>query len=158
MESAGTHKDSATAPVWLLVLPVAYLAHLCEEWWGGPGFPMWTQVTLGADVSEARFLVINATALPLIAGGTIAAVLSRHLAPFVVALSSLFVLNGVVHLLLTLAFATYSPGTITGVVLYLPLGGLALRTMSRRLPGRVFTRSVIAGVVVHAFVSLMALA
>lgn len=151
------HRDNGPAPRWALLLIAAYVAHLCEELWGGPGFSAWTRTTLGAEVSPSRFLVINGSALPLFTAGIIGAVSSRHLAWFAAALSSLFVLNGVVHLLATAAFATYSPGTITGALLYLPLGGFTLHRMARVLPRRVFTRAAFAGVAVHALATIAAL-
>jgi len=70
--------------------------------------------------------------------------------------SALLFLNGALHLLATAAFATYSPGVVTGALLYLPLGGLALFYLSRLLPSPMFTRAVLAGIAVHAVVALAA--
>lgn len=148
---------SSTAPRWSTLLPLAYLAHLAEEWWGSPGFSAWAQAVLGAEVSPERFIVINAVAFPLFAIGTICAVRSNRFGWFAAALSSLLVLNGVLHLLATVGFGTYSPGTVTGVVLYLPLGGLVLRHMSRTLQSQAFSRAVIAGIVAHVVVAIAAI-
>jgi len=156
MVTAHAHGDDTTAPRWLLLLPAAYVAHLCEEWWGGPGFPAWTQATFGAEISPTRFLAINAIALPLFIAGTIGAVRNHRFALVAAAFSALFFVNGVVHLLASAAFGTYSPGTITGALLYLPLGGFALVSMSRLLPSPVFSRAVFAGIAAHALVSFVA--
>jgi hypothetical protein len=139
-------------------LVAAYIAHLCEEWWGGTGLPRWFHSTLGADVSPDRFLAINTVALPLFVAGMTGAISSSRLAWIAVALSALLLLNGVIHLLATAAFATYAPGTVTGTLLYLPLGGLVLSSMSRSLPGPVFRRAVIGGIAAHALVTLIAFA
>jgi hypothetical protein len=141
-----------------VLLPLAYVAHLCEEWWGGPGFSAWTHAVLGAEVSPERFILINAVALPVFAIGTVYATRSNRFAWFAAALAALLVLNGALHLLATVGFATYSPGTITGVLLYLPLGGLVLRHMSRKLSGQVFARAVLAGIVAHALIAVAAFA
>jgi len=153
---ARAHGGRDAAPRWALLLPVLFVAHLCEEFWGGPGFSAWARATLGAEVSPSRFLGINTVGLLLFTAGVIGAVRSRHLAWIAAAVSSLFLLNGVLHLLATVAFAAYSPGTITGALLYVPLGGLALLSMKRSLPGPVFGRAVLAGIAVHALATFAA--
>ena len=155
-----THQTSrsSAAPRWSALLPLAYVAHLAEEWWGGPGFSAWAHAVLGAEVSPDRFILINAVAFPLFAVGTMCAIRSNRFGWFVAALSTLLFLNGALHLLATVGFATYSPGTVTGAFLYMPLGGLLLRHMSRSLPGQVFSRSVIAGIVAHVLVAVAAFA
>lgn len=150
--------DHRAAPRWAGLLLIAYAAHVCEEWWGGPGFSAWTHQVLGMEVSPSRFIAINAGGLLLFAVGIAAAIRSNRFGWIAAALAALLFLNGTLHLLATVGFATYSPGTVTGVLLYLPLGGLMLRRMSRVLPERVLLRSVMAGVVAHALVALAAFA
>ena len=144
------------APRWVALLPLAYVAHLCEEWWGGPGFSAWVQAVLGAEVSPTRFILINAIAFPLFTIGTILAIRSRRYSWFAATLSALLLLNGALHLLASVGFATYSPGTVTGVLLYLPLGYLVLRHMQFILSVQVFTRAIVAGIVAHAMVAIAA--
>jgi hypothetical protein len=146
----------SVAPFWSLLLPVAYVLHLCEEWWGGPGFSAWASVTLGLEVSQERFLLINAVALPIFAAGSIAAVKIARLSWVAAAFASLLLLNGALHLLATLAFATYSPGTFTGAILYLPLAALLLLVMSRSLTRPAFIFAVSIGICVHVVVALAA--
>lgn len=141
-----------------LLLPLAYLAHLCEEWWGGEGFVAWTQHALGAGVSPVRFLVLNGIAGPLFLAGTVAGIRSPRFAWCLVAFASLVVLNGLLHALATLAFASYSPGVVTGLLLYLPIGGLVLRDGLGRMPTETFRLAVMAGVAVHAVVAVVAFA
>jgi len=148
----------ALAPRWAALLPPAYLAHLCEEWWGGPGFAAWAALTMGMDVSPSRFLAINAVALPLFAVTTVAALRSARFGWLAAALATLLFVNGCLHLLATAVFATYSPGVVTGALLYLPLGGLVCRSMSRSLSAAVFARAVAVGVAAHAVVVVAALA
>ena len=153
----GDPSRATATPRWLLVLPLLQLAHVGEEWWGGPGFSAWTQNTLGMEIAESRFLLINAIGLVLFTAAIVAAVTDRRFAWLAAALSALFVLNGAIHLLLTLAFATYSPGVVTGVLLYLPIAGLALYTLSQRLPRPAFVGAVMVGVAIHAAVTITAL-
>lgn len=155
-EAASRQLRSSVAPLWSLLLPAAYVAHLCEEWWGGPGFPAWASITLGVEVSPERFLLINAVALPIFLAGSIAAVKSARLSWLAAAFASLLLLNGLLHLLATLAFATYSPGTITGAILYLPLGALLLLVMSRSLSWPVLTFAVSIGICIQVVVAVAA--
>jgi hypothetical protein len=156
--AAPSPESSRAAPPWTLLLPVAYVAHLCEEWWGGPGFSAWASTTLGANVSQERFLLINAVALPAFIAGSIAAVRSSRYSWAAAALATIFLLNGALHLLATLAFATYSPGTITGAVLYLPLGAFVLVVMARLLTLSALILSVVMGIGVHVAVAVAAFA
>lgn len=151
-------QSTKAAPGWTVLLLVAYAAHLCEEWWGGPGLPAWATATVGAELEPSRFLAINTIALPLFTAGIIGAVRSRHFAWVTAVLASLFFVNGILHLFATVVFATYSPGTLTGALLFLPLGGLALVSMSRSLPGLDFKWAVFAGIALHTLATFSALA
>ena len=63
-------------------------------------FTEWLAIVAGAPLPRAAFLAINVAA-------------------------GLFI-NGLLHMLAGVVTGTYSPGLFTSVVLYLPLGGLAL--------------------------------
>jgi hypothetical protein len=145
-----------TAPRVVLLLPLAFALHLAEEIWGGMGLPAWSASVLGAGISPARFLAINAVAWPLFALAMLLATRHARCAWFAVALASLLGLNGALHALATLAFATYSPGTLSGVLLYLPLSAWILRRMHRRLPRSTFVGAIVAGIALHAGVALLA--
>lgn len=58
---------SAIRKWWPLMLPIAYLLHLVEEWFGGEGFASWTTRALNAPVSPTRFIVLNSIVWPLFA-------------------------------------------------------------------------------------------
>ena len=152
------NKSGDLAPRASILLSVAYLAHLGEEWWGGPGFSAWTQSTLGSEVSPGRFVLINAIAWPLLTFGIIAALRSRSFAWFAATFAALVTLNGLLHLLTTAAFSSYSPGVVTGLLLYLPLGGFVLLSMSRSLTPPVFTGAIFAGAALHALAAVVAFA
>ncbi len=141
---------------WWLVLPASYLAHLCEEWWGGEGFASWTTRVLGAPVSETRFIVVNGIAAPVFVLGTVLAITKPKRAWFIVTFGTIVLINGLFHVLGTAGSRSYSPGVITGTVLYLPLGIFALRLGRRRLFDTTFWAAVAAGVAIHAMVAVVA--
>lgn len=147
--------ERSGAPRAVLLLPVAVLAHVVEEWFGG--FPAWTATVFGSELSPERFLVINAVGLLLVTAGAVAAVRSREAAWLGVTLAALFTLNALLHLGLSAAYGSYSPGTVTGVVLYLPLGAVVLRRCYATMSGGTFAGSVLLGIGVHAVVTFTAL-
>ena len=135
------------APRAAIFLPVAYLLHLGEEWFGD--LPGWTVNAPGGEVSPEQFLLVNAIAFFLFAVGTLAALRYEGMAWFAAAFAALVGVNGVVHALASVVVGSYAPGTVTGLLLYIPLSVIILRTSATRLPRIVFTGSVVFGVVVH---------
>ena len=66
-----------------------------------------------------------------------------------IAIATIAVLNGMVHLMGTLVTGRYSPGLISGVVLYLPLGALALLRAAYQADPGTMSPGIWAGVAVH---------
>lgn len=139
-----------------LLLPVVLLLHQAEEWFAG--FPEWTRFVVGNGVEPERFLVINAVGFVLITFWTLAAFQERRMAWIVVSLAALLGLNGILHALATVLVGRYSPGTATGLLLSLPLSVVVLRASVARLPGVQVFGAVLAGVLLHAAVTFLALA
>jgi hypothetical protein len=83
---------------------------------------------------------------------------NRGAAWLAVSLAALLGLNGALHLLATVAFGRYSPGTATGVLLYLPLGAVVLRAMAAHLPSSLFARGILVGILAHAAIAVIAFA
>jgi hypothetical protein len=147
-------RDSV-APRIALLLPPAVLLHVVEEWFGG--FPAWTVAVLGDGVSPERFLAVNAVGLVLFTVGTLAALRYSGAAWLVVSFAALFIVNAVLHTLATLGWGLYSPGLITGLLVYIPLGIVVLRKSASRLPKPVFVRAILFGVLFHAVATATAL-
>ena len=143
---------------WPLLLPASYLLHLFEEWFGGEGFAAWTERALGQPVSTTRFLVLNAIVWPLFAALTLVAVKRPAASWFLTSFGTLVVINALLHALGALASSSYSPGLVTGLLLYLPIGTFAIRRGLQQLPASVFARAVFLGVAAHIVVALIAFA
>ena len=138
---------------WLL--PATYAAHVFEEWRGG--FPAWWSRLTGVDLSVERFLVLNEIALALMTVGVVLACTVRRLRWLLVAFGAAVLLNAASHLAACAATRSYSPGTITGALLWLPLGWLTLRAGHAELSRRRFAVGLAVGVAMHAAVALLAL-
>ena len=143
---------------WPLLLPASYLLHLFEEWFCGEGFAVWTERALGQPVSTTRFLILNGVVWPLFAVLTLAAIRRPSLAWFLTSFGTLVVINAVLHGLGSLASSSYSPGLVTGLLLYLPIGTFAIRRGLQQLPAGAFARAVFLGVAAHIVVALIAFA
>jgi len=152
------NQRGTTASWWPLLLSFAYLCHLCEEWWGGVGFVAWTRTALGVEVSPTRFLWLNGLVWPLFLAGTIAAIRVPKFAWFLVTFATILVINGAFHALGSLAYSSYSPGLVTGLLLYFPIGGLVLVRWANRLSPTAYGLAVAAGFLIHALVAVIAFA
>jgi uncharacterized protein with HXXEE motif len=140
--------------VWLFV--PAYAAHLIEEWFGG--FPEWLALITGAPLPRDAFVAINAVAMVMIILATRAALRRDSLGWLAIAIAALLFANGLLHLLGSIMTGAYSPGVVTGVVLYVPLGLLALMRAWTQAPPGFLARGVLFGIGAHALVSLLVFA
>ena len=110
----------AIAPSMMAVLlPATLLTHQLEEYFGE--FPRWYSDLLNANLSNQDFLIINGIGLLIISIVALSYLFNKNNV-LLAALGTLIFTNGIVHLLLSLFTFSYSPGTISGVVLFLPLG------------------------------------
>jgi hypothetical protein len=143
--------DPHRASVWLIA---AYLIPLAEEWFGG--FPEWSRVIREAGVSSQRFILINSIALALFVVLSVTARRRPGLAWFPSTLAAIFLINGVLHALATWRYGVYSPGTVSGLLIYIPLGVLVLREMREYLSESAFIACLGMGAVAHVFISFIA--
>lgn len=141
---------------WPLVMPAAYAVHLAEETWGGPGFVDWMSTHFVADFSLGRFIWINSVAWPTMLAASIMAASAPRWRWLVVPMAVIITINGLLHLGSTLVAGSYSPGLISGIALYLPIGGYALRRVAREAPDPHFGRGVGLGVAIHLLVVALA--
>ena len=138
--------------VWLLV--GAYAAHLVEELVGG--FPNWLGTVIGRPLAGRDFLIINAVGVGAMIVAAYLSATRATLRWLAVGMATVLLVNGLLHLAGSLATGTYSPGLITGIVLYVPLGQLVLLRASDQAPRAFVWRGVLAGLAAHAAVTLTA--
>ena len=146
------NKFGAKQISWLI--PVAYLFHLADEYF--TGFPDWFSRLFKVDLSLNNFIIINS--IGFTATILIAILYSfNKINSFVIAvLGTLFFVNGIVHILASVFTYSYSPGTISGLIFYLPLGFLIYKNIFPLLPEKQRSLSVIVGILVQIIVSVVA--
>jgi hypothetical protein len=104
---------------WFLV---AAVLHVIEEYVYPGGFLRWLRIAVGVAPSVAEAIVINALFLGLVATPIFGEVSSV----FAQSIPALLLANGVAHVVGTVLTTRYSPGVITSVLVFFPLGTYAL--------------------------------
>jgi hypothetical protein len=141
---------------WPLVFPACYLVHLAEEYWGGEGFATWASRLVGADLTVDRFIIINVVGWSLIFIGSVLAIVLVRLRWLVIVFAALVLVNGLAHVLGTLASGSYSPGVASGVLLYVPIGALTLTRAHEVMAPDAFWLSAGLGALLNVVVFLVA--
>jgi hypothetical protein len=122
---------SIGAPLFLWLPALTVAAHLVEEfvWPGGFGrWYRWYHPARASSVTTRFLVIVNAVLvflalLPPLLGGS-----PRGLA-FWLVVAALGAANAFFHLWATLSRRVYSPGVVTGTLLYLPLSVLGYRLL-----------------------------
>jgi hypothetical protein len=138
-------------------LPVAYLLHLLDEYFTGAGFAGWFSGLFKTGLSESNFIIINAVGFTAVLVIAILYTLGKANNFVLAVVGSLFFINGIIHPLVSILTATFSPGTITGVIIYLPLGVLVFKKIFPLLQEQQRMFSVILAIALHILVSVVAL-
>ena len=136
------------------IIPVAYLFHLADEYF--TGFPDWFSQLFKVDLSLYNFIFINSlgfTATIIIA---ILYSFNKINNLFIAVLGMLFFINGIIHIVATILTINYSPGTITGLLFYLPIGYLVYKNIFPLLPKKQKSLSVVLGLSVQIIVAMVA--
>jgi hypothetical protein len=131
---------------WVWLFPATYAVHIAEEYLGGPGFATWVSRAAGRDFTARTFLAVNACALGVMLLVSAAAWARARFSWVVAAFGVVAGANAVAHAAATAVTRSYCPGTLSGVILWLPLGMFALSSARRWLRPAVFVAAVIAGI------------
>jgi uncharacterized protein with HXXEE motif len=142
---------------WLWLFPASYAIHIAEEGLAGERFYRWIRRISGREVSPAVFAGVNLT----LEGAMVAAVhrvrMREDAAWLVPALGTITAVNGIGHLAGSVATRSYSPGLVSGVGVWAPLGLFAVIRSRELLPRPVWRRGVTAGGLILGSVVLLAL-
>jgi hypothetical protein len=143
-----------TLQVWAWLATSAYAVHVLEEYtfnWRD-----WARGTLGLPVEWNDFYMTNAVVVVL---GIVAAELAPALPVAPLAYASLMLINAVLfHIWQVIrAKGRFSPGVVTGVVLFLPIGIGEFIQASRQgiLSSMVTVGAVVTGALLMAFSIVM---
>jgi hypothetical protein len=105
--------------IWLWVATAAYGLHILEEFM--LDWKTWANKVLKLPVDWPTFYVVNSVAVVL---GIVAAAIGWRLPALSLAFPALMLINAVFfHILPFIVTKKFSPGLISAVVLFLPIGG-----------------------------------
>ena len=149
-----TARTNAFAGSWAWLFPLSYLLHIAEEYWGD--FPAWIARFWGVESSVANFLSWNGGAWVMMCVGVALVLVTKSYRWLLVSFGTVVLINGVVHALASVVTWSYSPGLVTGLLLYVPLGLFTLRRARGSVNARTLRAGVVVGVVMHAAVVLLA--
>jgi hypothetical protein len=136
------------------LFPLAYGLHIAEEY--AFHFPAYVANLSGRHLSNPQFLVINAVVWLLMVA-TVVLVRARVLQAWpIVTLAAVLGINAALHIVGSIVTFTYSPGTVTAALLYIPLVVFALRHILPYVSRSVAVRASALGAAIHAGVMLLA--
>ncbi|HEX9651455.1 MAG TPA: HXXEE domain-containing protein [Cyclobacteriaceae bacterium] len=137
-----------------MLLPLSLLAHQLEEYFGK--FPIWYSNLLDAQLSDQDFIMINVIGLLLISGFSLSYFFNKNNL-ILVALGTLIFVNGIIHLVLSIFTLSYSPGVISGVILFLPLGTSIYLRILPKLEEKEKVAAISIGILLLLSVSMIAM-
>lgn len=152
-ESIPSHHESFIGN-WAWLFPLCYLIHIAEEYCGG--FPLWIARFWGVQSSNSNFLSWNGGAWLMMSVGVLLVLKTKSYRWLLVAFGTALLINGTVHAVASVLTRSYSPGLISGLLLFIPLGAVVLFRARRRVNRRAFRAGVIIGFLMHVAVVLLA--
>jgi hypothetical protein len=145
-------------PALLWLFPPAYAVHILEELYAGEGFRAWLARIAGSPLPLEWFLLANVAGMALLLVAVRRASQAERAGWMAVAVATTAIVDVLAHLIGMLVTAHYSPGLIVGIVLYVPLGSLALLRAAHQARADVVRRGVLAGVAIQVAMLVAALA
>lgn len=152
-EASPRRADSFTGN-WAWLFPASYLVHIVEEYWGG--FPAWIARFWGVESSLSNFLSWNVGALVMMAVGVVLVLKTKSYRWLLVSYGAVVLINGLAHSIASVLTKSYSPGLVSGLLLFVPLGAITLVRARRYVNRRTFRAGIIVGILMHIFVVLLA--
>jgi hypothetical protein len=153
MEASPTRSDTFTGS-WAWLFPLSYLIHIAEEYWGG--FPAWIARFWGVESPLSNFLIWNGGAWVMMTVGVVLVLRTKSYRWLLVSYAMVVLVNGAAHALASVVTRSYSPGLVSGLLLFIPLGAITLRRARALVNRRTFRAGLIVGLLMQAAVVLLA--
>ncbi len=142
---------------WGWLFPATYAVHIAEELWGGEGFVAWFARVAGVELTAGQFLLWNALALLLMSVSIVLTMRFKQLHWLLFAYGMSFLLNALSHLIASIYTISYSPGTLSGLLLWIPLGSLTLIYFRKTLSRRARRAGLVIGALMYCVIILLTL-
>ena len=142
---------------WIWLFPLTYVVHAIEEIWGGIGYAAWISELSGTTLPGTTLIALH---MALILGMSVVVVVVRRQRRFfwsIVAFGVVLVGNALLHFAATVVTRTYSPGLLSGLVVWGPLGVYALVRARRELARSDVVWGAAIGVLATSVITVLAL-
>lgn len=153
MTPAKFRLDKANLLSWLI--PLTYLVHIAEEYWGGEGYPAYIYRLRGVYLPPSRFLVAQAIGFVLV---VLAVILARQFnfpTMMLVILSTTVMGNALTHIVSAVTTLSYNPGLLSSVLIWLPLGTFVLVRFKREVSPQRYWLAIAIGVGINVAISVI---
>jgi hypothetical protein len=127
-----------------------------DEHLSAEGLPNWISGVFNISLSTDDFIVINSIGFAAVLVIITLYSLDKIGHFFPAALGILFFTNGALHLIVSIFTASLSPGTISGALLYIPLGVLIFRRVFPALNEVQCSLAIVTGIIIQIIVSVVA--
>jgi hypothetical protein len=135
--------------------PTTLPIHIAEEFWAGEGFLSWNARATGAVFTVSKFFTLVSIGFLLVLTGVLLARRYQKMRWIISALATIFLINGFSHVIATITHRHYSPGLISGVLLWIPFSIWILINEHRIASKRSFLSGTITGVLIHVVITLL---
>ena len=134
---------------WIWLFPATYLIHAMEEYWCGEGFYRWAARIMGRGMTPSQFIVINSFAWLLMVAGILIFRKTPSVRWLTICFAAVVFINGLAHLMGSIVTRTYSPGVVSGAVLWIPLGAITFYRAWKRVTPRSYVAGLLVGAAIH---------
>jgi len=141
--------------LWLSLFPLTYIAHLAEEYWADGGYSNYLLKRYSVELSARQFLGLQSLGLFLMLVGASLAVVLRFPVTMLAMLSAIVLGNSVVHITRSLRDRRYTPGLVTAIALWFPLGVITLEQIWPAASSTKLLFGLFVGMVVNCAVELI---
>jgi hypothetical protein len=140
---------------WIWLFPVTYLIHATEEYLCGEGFYRWSARIFGRGMTPELFIAINSLAWVLMVCTIIAFRKTPSVRWVTITFATVVFINGLAHILGSMWTWTYSPGVVSGLLLWIPLGAATFYRAWKRVTRRSFVAGLLVGAMIHGTLFLV---
>ncbi|HKS29970.1 MAG TPA: HXXEE domain-containing protein [Pyrinomonadaceae bacterium] len=134
---------------WIWLFPLTYLIHALEEYWCGEGFYRWIARLIGRGMTPEQFVQINSFGWLMMVAGVLIFRKTPSVRWLTITFATVVFINGLAHLAGSILTLSYSPGVVSGVLLWIPLGAATFYRARGRVTRRSYVAGVVAGLVIH---------
>lgn len=151
-----TISKGLTNRIWPWVFMIIFVVHLTEEFWAGVALSTNPDRMRGANLTPRQFIILTGFGVLLMLLGLIIAKRFRFLEWIMVCLGAIIFVNGFVHIFGSVRLIRYTPGLITGVLLFIPLGAATLLNLKGNMSAKRYWLAFSVGVLIHIAVLILA--